>query len=660
VVDEDKGYEAYSRGDYELAIKKWSAQALAGDPFAKYSLGIMYEHGTGVEQSFSSAIDLYSSAAEDGVPQAKHNLAWIYLRSDAGAERIIEGVRLLEENANMGFGASQSDIAMMYLDGDNVVHDEGLAVRYFALAAEQGVSSAQNTLGRMYRYGQYVTQDIDKAKQLYEGAAKQGDPTGMFNIAGLYLEGIGVTPDIDEAIKWMKLAAENGLPKAQVNLGALYANAEKIPRDFTEAMKWYRMAADQGDPIGQNNIGLMYADGQGVGKDDKAALYWLTVSFIGGHETSRTAIEKAKANLTSDEIEEVHKLVKEASGGEKTVSGNIDLWLHHAKELGLTKQAQKGMLFLCATCGSLGNDNEFISKRLNWLFPIDPMRNLEDECGGIYDGKINQLIEEMLHHLKAEIEFREITIGEVSIKALNPAAHGLLTVNDTDGLTMFLVDELYTDFLTNLGDVLDESDFDNELAYFAGIFYLQMNVQTDVNGFVGTFKYLEQAMPPVYRYLIDMPAIGNTEQIIGFIPFQRVLYAFLTGMPQQTVELLWSLQSYLFYKFNPDGDHAVQYLSPEALVCKIQDTIDLYLEEFPGVLENLNVVEMLPEYALVIDDKTDIFEHVENVVRREWGGTLSDFSSTSIGKKLTLNVCVFYAVTAIRLATISYGKTQKH
>ena len=56
-------------------------------------------------------------------------------------------------------------------------------------------------------------------------------------------------------------------------------------------MKWYRMAADQGDPIGQNNIGLMYADGQGVEKDDKAALYWLTVSLIGGHETSRAFIE---------------------------------------------------------------------------------------------------------------------------------------------------------------------------------------------------------------------------------------------------------------------------------------------------------------------------------------------------------------------------------
>jgi hypothetical protein len=308
----------------------------------------------------------------------------------------------------------------------------------------------------------------------------------------------------------------------------------------------------------------------------------------------------------------------------------------------------------------LGNDNELISKRLNWLFPIDPLRNLEEECGGIYDGKINQLIEEMLHHLKADIEFRKITIGEVSIKALNPAAHGLLPASQPDNLTMFSVDELYTNFLTSLGSVLEESDFDDELAYFAGIFYLQMNVQTDVNGFVGTFRYLEQAMSPVYRYLIDMPVIGNVGQLTAFIPFQRVLYAFLSGMPQQTVELLWSLQSYLFYKSNPDGDLAVQYLSPENLAYKVQNAINLHLEEFPGVLENLNVGEMLPENSLFIDEKTNIFKHVENVVRQEWDGTLSDFDNASNGKKMTLNVCVFYAITAISIATLSRGGAQKH
>jgi TPR repeat protein len=660
VVDEDKGYEAYSQGNYELAIREWSAQALAGDPFAKYSLGIMYEHGTGVDQSLSSAIELYSSAAEDGVPQARHNLAWIYLRAEVGVDRIPDGVRLLEENANMGFGDSQSDIALMYLNGDNVVQDEDLAVKYLGLAAEQGVASAQNTLGRMYRYGQCVAPDMDKTKQLYEGAAKQADPTGMFNFAGLFLEGIGVTADIDEAIKWMKLAAEGGLPQAQVNLGALYANAEKVPRDFQEAMKWYQMAADQGDPIGQNNMGLMYVDGQGVGKDYNKALYWLTLSFLGGHEDSRDAIEKTKKNLTSDEIEEVHRLVKEESGGEQIVSSNIDLWLHHANELGLTKQAQKGLLFLCAACGLLGDDREFISRRLNWLFPIDPLRDLGEECGGIYDGKITELIEEMLHHLKAEIEFREITLGDVSIKALNPASHGLLTINNPDELTMFSVDELYTEFLNSLGSVLEESDCDNELAYLAGIFYFQVNVQTDVNGFVGTFRYLEQGMSPVYRYLIDMPAIGNTEQLTGFIPFQRVLYAFISGMSQQTIELLWSLQSYLFYKSNSDGDFAIQYLSPAELAHKIQDAVALYLEEFPNVLESLNVGEMLPEDAIFISDGTGFFEHVGNVVHREWGGMLTDFGNASIGKKLMLNVCVFYVVTAIEVAELSYGKVQKH
>lgn len=333
--------------------------------------------------------------------------------------------------------------------------------------------------------------------------------------------------------------------------------------------------------------------------------------------------------------------------------GNIELWQQQAAELGLNRQAQKGLLFLCGACGSIGNDKEAVNRRLNWLFPIDPLTSLEDECGGIYDGKIVSLLEEMLFHLGAQIEFREIMVGEVCIKALTPQNHGALEQEGTHQLTMFSVNGLYSSFLEQLGIILEESNFDDEHCHLSGMFFLQVNYQADVHGFINTFRFLEQAMSPVYRYLIDMPSIGSVDQLCGFLPFHRVLYGFISGMPQETVEPLWSLQSYIFYKDDSDGELAAQFLSPNHFMERTISSIDKYIDECPGTLESLRVEEMLPQSALTIDQSVEMFTHIGRVVSQEWGGDISSYEMLNSGSKLMLNVCVFYAVTAIKVANLS-------
>jgi len=225
---------------------------------------------------------------------------------------------------------------------------------------------------------------------------------------------------------------------------------------------------------------------------------------------------------------------------------------------------------------------------------------------------------------------------------------------------MFSATDLYLDFLQQIGSVFEERDCSFEDAFFVGLFYLQINVQTDVKGFINTFQFLRESTPPIYRYLVDMPGVGDRERLKTFIPFQRILYVFLRGMSGQTAEPLWNLQSYVFYKSDPDGEIAIQYLSPEELARKINADFDSFLGKYPGVLESINTDEILSKGTPIRTDESDLFQHVEKIVHQEWGGTLSDFSKVSIGEKLTLNVCVFCAVTAIRLTELSLGQVQKH
>lgn len=69
---------AYNRGAYDEARTVWLALAKNRDPTARYSLGRMYELGTGVRQDFDKAAYWYRLAAEQNHPYAQGSLAVLY------------------------------------------------------------------------------------------------------------------------------------------------------------------------------------------------------------------------------------------------------------------------------------------------------------------------------------------------------------------------------------------------------------------------------------------------------------------------------------------------------------------------------------------------------------------------------------------------------
>ena len=256
----------------------------------------------------------------------------------------------------------------------------------------------------------------------------------------------------------------------------------------------------------------------------------------------------------------------------------------------------------------------------------------------------------MLFHLGARIQFREINAGKTSIRALTPQNHGLIPIEGSVQPNMFSNHALYSSFLDLLGHALERSEFDERHCYLAGILYFQENCRLDMQGFVESFRFLEDLVSPVYRYLKDMPAIGNVEQLRGFLPFQRVLYGFVAGLSSDTIGRLWSLQSYLFYRVDRAVNVQVEYLRPERLVEKTADSIRHHLQEHPGALNLLSLEEMLSQHDLTIPSGGDLYSHVAQVVYQRWGGDFSAYDSSDKGVKLMLDVCAFYTAAAVILA----------
>ena len=109
----EDAYKAYEKGDYKTAVHIFTKLAEQGSTEAQYNLGICYDNGQGVEQSYEEAVKWYTLAAEQGLAQAQYNLGYYYCN---------------------GQGVKQS-------------YEE--AAKWYTLAAEQGHVKAQRALKKL-------------------------------------------------------------------------------------------------------------------------------------------------------------------------------------------------------------------------------------------------------------------------------------------------------------------------------------------------------------------------------------------------------------------------------------------------------------------------------------------------------------------------------
>jgi TPR repeat protein len=177
--DYDKGIEAYSRGDYEAALREFLPLAEQGDAVAQHGLAGMYKKGEGVSQDYIEALKWYRRAADQGVAGSQLNIGRMY---------------------NIGLGVPQ---------------DFGEAVKWYRLAAKQGNANGQYALGFMYGGGRGTPQDYGEAVKWYRKAAEQGNAIAQFDLGLRYGAGQGIPQDYLLAHKWLNLAASR-LPAGEL------------------------------------------------------------------------------------------------------------------------------------------------------------------------------------------------------------------------------------------------------------------------------------------------------------------------------------------------------------------------------------------------------------------------------------------------------------
>lgn len=186
------GIDAYRKGNYAGARKKWARLADGGDVFAQWRLGNMYRTGLGVDKSSARAFKYYRMCAE------------------------------------------QHKETTRYTEHTRVTVDCYVRLaRYF----ESGVKAAD------------IRKNVPHALKLYKFTATHfGHPGAQYSIGRMYLKGTGVAKNVSKGLRWLNLSARKKYAPAQAALGEVYWSGKGVRVNRAKGLMWYMLAQQNADP----------------------------------------------------------------------------------------------------------------------------------------------------------------------------------------------------------------------------------------------------------------------------------------------------------------------------------------------------------------------------------------------------------------------------
>ena len=227
--DISQGLSDFAAGRFAEALTAWQQAAAAGDATGDLYVGVAYDTGQGVSQSYQMALDWYRRAAEDGSAAGAFNVGVLH---DAGLgvpQDRREAAVWYGRAAAEGFARAQYNLALLYEDGIGVKRDRQRAAVLFRQAAAQGLSAARAHLASMTRRSAPPLlppqEDAMTDFQHAQDELLNRGPAEAARIASLF-----------------RRAADRHNAVAEYDLGYCYERGVGVPTDAVQAYVWYQRA----------------------------------------------------------------------------------------------------------------------------------------------------------------------------------------------------------------------------------------------------------------------------------------------------------------------------------------------------------------------------------------------------------------------------------
>jgi uncharacterized protein len=137
-----KGNDLRSAKDYAGAVAAFRQAAEMGNPYGQGSLGIMYEAGWGVRQSYQEAAKWYTMSANKGLPESHKRIGQLNELGEGMPENWAVALAWYQKSAAQHDPEGEFALGRMYEFGMAVPQNRATAIRWFRAAGAQGNSQA--------------------------------------------------------------------------------------------------------------------------------------------------------------------------------------------------------------------------------------------------------------------------------------------------------------------------------------------------------------------------------------------------------------------------------------------------------------------------------------------------------------------------------------
>lgn len=144
-ADVKGGVDAWSRGDFDAAIREWRDPAAKGDPDAQFNMAQAYKLGRGVPQDLAKAEQLFAKASAQGHLEAGDNLGLILFQRGEKARAL----PYIQSASGRGDPRAHYILGLAYFNGDGVTKDWERAYALMSLAQQANLPQAVGALSQM-------------------------------------------------------------------------------------------------------------------------------------------------------------------------------------------------------------------------------------------------------------------------------------------------------------------------------------------------------------------------------------------------------------------------------------------------------------------------------------------------------------------------------
>ena len=120
-----------------------------GKADAQFDIGVMYEKGRGVAQSYQDAMLWYQKAAAQDYAPAEYNLGVLFDKARGVPLDFVEAMRWYRQAAGQGYAPAQYNLGLLYYYGQGTPQDYVQAHLWVTLAASTATGEDKEKFSAM-------------------------------------------------------------------------------------------------------------------------------------------------------------------------------------------------------------------------------------------------------------------------------------------------------------------------------------------------------------------------------------------------------------------------------------------------------------------------------------------------------------------------------